>query len=768
MLENTKGMKKIKTAETLNKTNFNLKDIISANIKDIVLYLICIFVSRSSIIGELFPCSIAFLCAYYYVKGPSVIALIVTVLSIISVKLELKYILLCVFIYVYYLYIKKKKRSVLLFDIFGFSIILLTINTVIMMYNGFKLNIFLINLFETMFIISSTFIIREVIIAVKRNTFNVESTACLLALIFISVLGFREIQLLDFNILMYLIFFSIIFVSSYISPFAGMILGIAFGFFNYTKLNISAYYMLALGFGGMSTGLIKNKYKPLSGILFIIVSSLILIYFKNINLYLENLSELGLAIITYTIISFSFNDKLNNLISAGDFYEKKANEAIFKLTKLSSAINELSLAYKEHSAPKLNSNEKNIEAAVSNVNSSMCTTCEGSEKCWQKNHNRTYYSLIKTANNISKNKNTADDYLKSQCSNYRNVIKEMYKSLKNTDDSPKVNKESVSNNEVVLSQLRETSEIINDAIVEMSYVDIKSKTAKNRIEEIVSEEEIIIKSFDVSEIKNNLGVVITLSTEKNLRDVCDIISSSIKKITGLNMKCTEKIVSTDKYYILRFNMLQKISAKAYYSKLTKENSQISGDNYSYGTSNNKFYGILCDGMGTGARAFNESKSAISLLTKLLDANFNEKQMISTLNSLLLLKLDEDRYVTLDFSVIDLDTHELRTYKAGAAQSYLISNNEVIKIQSSSLPIGILDSFECYNNRFDIKPNDIFIMMTDGIVDSINEDEQKSLDKYLELIKNKDPQSIANTLLTYAIRGCNKIIDDMTVLVIKIV
>ncbi len=768
MLENTKGMKKVKTAETLNKTNFNLKDIISANIKDIVLYLICIFVSRSSIIGELFPCSIAFLCAYYYVKGPSIIALIVTVISIISVKLELKYILLCVFIYVYYLYIKKKKRSVLLFDIFGFSIILLTINTVIMMYNGFKLNIILINLFETMFIISSTFIIREVLIAVKRNTFNVDSTACLLALIFISVLGFREIQLLDFNILMFLIFFSIIFVSSYISPFAGMILGIAFGFFNYTKLNISAYYMLALGFGGMSSGLLKNKYKPLSGILFIIVSSLILIYFKNISLYLENLSELGLAIITYTIISFSFNDKLNNLISDGDFYEKKANEAIFKLTKLSSAINELSLAYKEHSDPKLNSDEKNIEAAVSNVNSSMCTICESNEKCWQKNYNRTYYSLIKTANNITKNKNIADDYLKSQCSNYRNVIKEMYKYLKNTDESTKVNKESVSNNEVVLSQLKETSEIINDTIVEMSYVDIKSKTAKNRIEEIVSEEEIIIKSFDVSEIKNNLGVIITLSSEKNLRDVCDIISSSIKKITGLNMKCTEKIVSTDKYYILRFNMLQKISAKAYYSKLTKENSQISGDNYSYGTSNNKFYGILCDGMGTGARAFNESKSAISLLTKLLDANFNEKQMISTLNSLLLLKLDEDRYVTLDFSVIDFDTHELRTYKAGAAQSYLISNNEVIKIQSSSLPIGILDSFECYYNRFDIKPNDIFIMMTDGIVDSINEDEQKSLDKYLELIKNKDPQSIANTLLTYAIRGCNKIIDDMTVLVIKIV
>lgn len=768
MLENTKGMKKVKTSKTLNKASINLKDIVTTNIKEIVLFLICIFVSRSSIIGELFPCAIAFLCSYYYVKGPSIIALAISILSILSVKFELKYILICAFIYIYYLYIKNKKRSVLLFDIFGFATILLTVNTVILMYNGFRLNIFLINMFETLFIISSTFVIKEVIIAVKRNSFNVESTACLLAIIFISVLGFREIQLLDFNILMYLIFFSIIFVSSYISPFAGMILGMAFGFFNYTKLNISAFYMLALGFGGMSSGLIKNKYKPLSGILFIIVSSLILFYFKNITLYLENLSELGLAVITYTIISFSFNDKLNNLISAGDFYEKKANDAIFKLTKLSSAINELSLAYKEHSIPKFNSEEKNVEVAVSNANNLICTNCENSERCWQKNYNRTYYSMIKTANNISKNKNVADDYLKSQCNNYRNVIKEIYKSLKNVDKSTKIKNDNINNNEVVLTQLRETSEIINDTIVEMSYVDIKSKIAKDRIEEIVKDEKIIIKSFDVNNIKNNLGVVITISTEKNLRDVCDIISSSIKKITGLNMKCTEKIVSTDKYFILRFNMLQKISSKAYYSKLTKENSEISGDNYSYGISNNKFFSILCDGMGTGARAFNESKSAISLLTKLLDANFNEKQMINTLNSLLLLKLEDDRYVTLDFGIIDFDTHELRVYKAGAAQSYLISNNEITKIQSSSLPIGILDSFECYYNRLDIKPNDLFIMMTDGIVDSINEDEQKSLDKYLEVIKNKDPQSIANALLTYAVRGCNKIIDDMTVLVIKIV
>lgn len=697
MLENTKGMKKINLSRKSDRTSVNfkklIKELINVDAKEIIICFIGLFISRSSIIGNLFPCSIAFLCSYYYVslyhytsksfhtKRPSFIVLFLTLISIATVKFEIKYILICIFIYLYYMSVRKRKRTVLIFDIFAFSSILFTINFVTMMNKGFNLSFLLINVFETLFIISSTFLIREIIIAIRKNNFNAESTACLLAVIFISVLGIKEVQLLHFNVLMFLIFFSIIFVSSYISPFIGMALGVAFGFFNYAKLNVSSFYMLALGLGGVSCGLLKNKYKPLSGIIFVATSSLVLIYFKNINLYLENTAELGLALITYTIISFSFNEKLNTLISTGDFYEKKANEAIFKLTKLSSAINELSIAYK-----------------------------------------RSFTDNKKT--NLSKSK-------------------------------------------TVVSQLEETSEIINDTIAEMTYLDIKTKQAREKIEAIAREEKIIIKSFDIGDVNNSTAVVVTLSTERNLRDVSSIISDAIRTTSGINMKCTEKIVEMGRFYILRFNVLKKISAKAYYSKLTKENSEISGDNFSYGLTSNRFYGILCDGMGTGTKAFNESKNAINFMIKLLDANFNEQQMINTLNSLLLLNLEDDRYVALDLSIIDFDAHELRMYKAGAAHSYFISNGEVKKLQASSLPVGILESFDCYHNRLDIKEDDMIIMITDGIADSIANDEQKSLDKYLDIIKKKDPQSIADSILTYAIRGCDKVIDDMTVLVIKI-
>jgi serine/threonine protein phosphatase PrpC len=59
------------------------------------------------------------------------------------------------------------------------------------------------------------------------------------------------------------------------------------------------------------------------------------------------------------------------------------------------------------------------------------------------------------------------------------------------------------------------------------------------------------------------------------------------------------------------------------------------------------------------------------------------------------------------------------------------------------------------------------MITDGIIDSISQDSKKSLDKYLEFIADKDPQTVANSILSYALRGQDNVMDDMTVLVTKI-
>ena len=82
-------------------------------------------------------------------------------------------------------------------------------------------------------------------------------------------------------------------------------------------------------------------------------------------------------------------------------------------------------------------------------------------------------------------------------------------------------------------------------------------------------------------------------------------------------------------------------------------------------------------------------------------------------------------------------------------------------------MGILDNFEYSSFKKKINIGDMVVMVTDGIIDSINLDPKKSLDKYLEYLAGKDPQTVANSILSYALRGQDTIIDDMTVLVTKI-
>jgi stage II sporulation protein E len=177
--------------------------------------------------------------------------------------------------------------------------------------------------------------------------------------------------------------------------------------------------------------------------------------------------------------------------------------------------------------------------------------------------------------------------------------------------------------------------------------------------------------------------------------------------------------------------------------------------------------VLCDGIGSGEEAFNESNSAVDLMSKFLYSDFTEDQILRTLNSVLMIKLGDERYVTFDFSIIDYGTKEIRLYKAGAAPSYILSGKNVDKISGKSLPMGILDNFEYSSFKKEINVGDMVVMVTDGIIDSISQDPKKSLDKYLEFIRSRDPQTVANSILSYALRGQDKVMDDMTVLVTKI-
>lgn len=102
---------------------------------------------------------------------------------------------------------------------------------------------------------------------------------------------------------------------------------------------------------------------------------------------------------------------------------------------------------------------------------------------------------------------------------------------------------------------------------------------------------------------------------------------------------------------------------------------------------NKYYIILCDGMGTGSGAVQEGKTAVNHLQQLLGCGFPAAHALRSLNSLCALG-DRAAAVTVDLAEVELDTGKVTLYKWGAGVSFLLSSAGVEKLGSPSAPPGM--------------------------------------------------------------------------------
>lgn len=765
----TERVKKTRISSVFLKKIFNINLFKNKIVKmDMILYVLCFFISRNSVAEELFPFAVSFLCAYFFYKGHSLLILVISSIGILSAGGNPIYLAALFIAYIYFLRNKNnEQKNILYISILAASVVFL-LKTALLIVEGFSFDKLFINIFESMLVISSIYILKIGISSLNIVNYlkkDGEKTVCFFITIFLAFLGLQDLYIFNFSVLKCIEYFIIPFCASYLGPAVGAVTGFIFGFLNGTTINDTAYYATALSFGGLLTGFLCNRYRIYGGIVFTLVSSAVIYYFGIIRILKGDVIELIIGFIIYFAIVILNDRKIKKFINR-ERPKNKIYNTYNKLTRLSSAIEEICSAYREGLEKESYKGTNEIDEIINEVYGKECLYCSKHNNCWKNNFNKTYYTFAKIVKNVCTGKRIiGDNYLKRiGCKNYNEIIKSAYKAVSKFETDSLRQNEIKNSKKAVVDQLLETSLIINDTAKEIRYEDIRDKKAINSICRELEDNEIQVKHFDISGRNDNILISLTFSTNNNLDKVIDNIIDIIYKITGLKIYCLEKTISIDQYFIVKFRSKKKLKAKSYYARISKGNCRISGDSFSYGSTEDKYYMILSDGMGSGEKAFNESKSTVDILSKLTEANFQEKQLLKTMNSLLMLKFDDETYTTIDLSILDIDEHEIRFYKAGAAPSYMIKDDKVIIVDANSLPVGILDDADFQFNRSKISSGNIIVMVTDGIIDSINKFEEKSLERYLETIKHENPQNMANLILTYAMRGCKEIIDDMTVLI----
>ncbi len=132
-----------------------------------------------------------------------------------------------------------------------------------------------------------------------------------------------------------------------------------------------------------------------------------------------------------------------------------------------------------------------------------------------------------------------------------------------------------------------------------------------------------------------------------------------------------------------------------------------------------------------------------------------------------------QYFTLIYGILNTETYEFRFVNAGHPNPFLLSQGKCSSPQSSTgLPIGFLEEQAYEEKTLQLKPGDRLYFYSDGITETMRNDEQFGADRLQKLAHQHSRENLKNNLDSIisgveAFSGNEKFIDDISMMAIEI-
>lgn len=174
--------------------------------------------------------------------------------------------------------------------------------------------------------------------------------------------------------------------------------------------------------------------------------------------------------------------------------------------------------------------------------------------------------------------------------------------------------------------------------------------------------------------------------------------------------------------------------------------------------------VVSDGMGKGKKAAAESLMVTRTMISLLKSGVTVDLALKMINTIMLMKADEDSYATLDMVTVDKHSGKAKFYKIGAAPTLIRRKSNVEEVKLSAVPLGIVNGLKVRYVETVLKKDDWIIMMSDGVSDG-------GLHKIKETtanVRSADPRTMSDLIMNRAADSyIGRERDDLTVMVARI-
>ncbi len=609
---------------------------------------------------------------------------------------------------------------------------------------------------------------------------EIVSLAILLAFCFVGA-DFKVYSLSIKNICMILL---IMMFSFYGSAGTGAAVGIILGLIQALSGSILPAAIGVYGLCGMLCGILRNIGKVGCALAFILGNALMTFYINGSTEVLIRFYEILTAAGLFMLIPVKVMEGFlsSKKLMATDLMKDKLYNKRFKdyttdkLSEVSSVFEELAVTLKDSVSGKEFYSQVDAAQILDQVVSKCCGNCGMYSNCWKRDFYKSYQYLFGFLTQIENEGSIKLDGIPNSFRERCIKPEEMISSIRyyydlyrnNLNWKKKINESRM----IVCEQLREVSSIVSDLALQ---IDVDVNFNRNMEELIIVAldiQGIHVQDVVVAEAGGGITVDIKVPACGGRRECVKNIIPIVNKVTSKKFVKREMMCLTRNHEecTVRLKEAEKFQVATGIAKAAKSGN-VSGDNYSFiELKDGKFMLALSDGMGTGYKASVESGTTIRLLEKFLFAGFDKDLAVKTINSLLLMKSNEETYATIDLSVINQYNGEVEFVKVGAVSTFIKYEDHVDVIKVGSLPVGILKNVEMEFIRKKLKDGEFVIMVTDGILDS-NQGElnkERWLGEIIHDINTRNPQKMADEILQTCIEANGGTAgDDMTVMVAKI-
>lgn len=432
--------------------------------------------------------------------------------------------------------------------------------------------------------------------------------------------------------------------------------------------------------------------------------------------------------------------------------KKRTGERLFRISELFREIECAFLSLDEDVDESLTR-----ERMLTQLKERCCTGCEREKRC-QRSEVYSGFKRLIDAGCMKGRVNLIDlpSEVTTVCSSPSQVMTNLNAILQEYRRFMTENENARSGRKLLADQAHGVALVLKGCAVELSRSSGQFTESENELKMAFAACGISCPEVQIDDLYGEISVVVC--GKPNIKAMCEILLRTV----GRRYVLKDKHAYDGQKSCLIFVPPPKLDAAFGVAYAVKKGEKVSGDTHSVIRINeHSFLMALSDGMGSGMYARKVSEAAISLVEAFYRAEMPEDTVLKTINKLLSFNRDE-RFTCIDIAAVNLETGRADFVKIGSPAGIIVRQGEIKVLESSSLPLGILDNLKPAVSSEMLKSGDIVVFMSDGITSAFPS--STDLYEFLQGLKPLNPQSLADKILAGALdRAGHTVSDDMTVI-----